>query len=757
MLQRNSVWLMAVLMVLTFLGGSAARGMLIVDGRLEDFRRPIPLPQPQPQPIRFAPIRTLEHRIDVTVRDQVATTTVEQVFHNPASRVVEGTFLFPLPAGANIDRFTMEVNGEKVEAELLDADKARQIYQNIVRQMRDPALLEYAGTQLLTCRIFPFQPNEKKRITLRYTQVLRNDNGLITYTYPLNTEKHRAEPTQNVSIRVAIESRQAIKSVYSPTHDIDVKRKGDHEVVAGFEANRLRSDVDFQLIYGVEHTDAPIGVNLMTFNDPAEDEEGGFFLLLASPGAFTRGEVIDKDVIFVVDTSGSMAGEKIRQVQGALHYCIHSLNEGDRFQVLRFSTDVESLFDGLVDATKANREKAISFVDRFRAAGGTAIDSALAEAVKVAGDRRGADRPCTVIFLTDGQPTVGARDENTIVRNVTDRLGRKNVRIFSFGVGFDVNTHLLDKLSEKTNAITQYVLPKEDIEIKVSSFYARISEPVLAQVELRVEGDVRLHQMHPSPLPDLFTGQQLVVLGRYRGQGDAMLVLQGQVNGKPMRFEHKATFPRRDTEHRFIPQLWATRRVGFLLDEIRLSKDNKELREEVTRLARRYGIVTPYTSYLIVEDEEQRGVPMARRAAPAAAAPVEQAALSESFNRMKMARGGEAGVAGATSNQVLRNAGKLSDFQQAQAFAQLDHQNAGLPQQTVRHVQGRAFYKNASQWVDARVAERPNSRVVRVVFDSPEYYELLERQPQVANWLSVGRNVQILLDDTIYEIVEEEG
>src|SRR5690606_6548422 len=111
----------------------------------------------------------------------------------------------------------------------------------------------------------------------------------------------------------------------------------------------------------------------------------------------------------------------------------------------------------------------------------------------------------------------------------------------------------------------------------------------------------------PSPLPDLFTGQQLVVLGRYRGQGDAMLVLQGQVNGKPMRFEHKATFPRRDTEHRFIPQLWATRRVGFLLDEIRLSKDNKELREEVTRLARRYGIVTPYTSYLIVEDEEQRG------------------------------------------------------------------------------------------------------------------------------------------------------
>ncbi len=746
----------AAALVLLVALANAVSGMIVIDGTIDHTILPHPLPRPQ-RPVRIAPLETLEHNVTVTIRDQVATTTVDQVFHNPGRSPVEGTFLFPLPRGAHIEKFTMEIDGKPVEAELLDAEKARKIYEDIVRRMRDPALLEYAGAELVTYRIFPIQPNEKKRITLRYTQLLRADNQLVTYTYPLNTRKHNAKQLKDVSIKVTIESAQSIKSIYSPTHDIDITRHGENKATVGFEARQPDAESDFQVIYALQKTDAPIGVHLMTFNDPddAADDKGGFFLLLASPGAFTKGEVIAKDVVFVVDTSGSMAGEKIEQAKRALNYCIHSLNEGDRFQVLRFSTETEALFDGLVDVTREHREQAVAFVEGFQARGGTALEPALLEALKPARDRGKEARPYAVVFLTDGRPTVGTREEDAIIRNVTRQIDdNKNVRIFSFGVGLDVNTHLLDKITEQTRSFTAYVLPKEDIEVKVSNFFTRINEPALANVELSVDGDVRLTQVHPRPLPDLFVGDQLVVLGRYQGHGKATLALGGMVNGKPVSFQHEATFPRRAEDHHFIPRLWATRQVGYLLDQMRLhSSTDKELRDEITRLARRYGIVTPYTSYLILEDEDRRNVPLARRSTPAAP-PAERQELGESFARMQNDRGGAGGVAGATANQSLRQARNFKAVDESYSYAQLDTGNALRAQQNVRNVRGRTFYENKGQWVDAQIAEAPENRVVRIRFDSPEYYQLLEKHPELSNWLSVGRNMQLMLDDTIYEIVD---
>lgn len=611
----NRVWVclgaVACIAVSLTAGAARADGFIVIHD-YPPILPPHPHP-PMPPHYRFAPLEVKYHHVTVQIIDQVAVTEVDQSFYNPNNQQLEGTYLFPIPVGAQIDEFSMDINGKQVEAELLDADKARKIYEDIVRKARDPALLEYAGQGLFKARIFPIEPRSEKRIQLKYTQLLKSDSGMVQYLYPLNTEKFSAAPLKSVSVKVALECRQPIKALYSPSHTVEIQRHGDNRAVVGFEARDVKPDTDFQFFFAPENA-ADVGLNLLTYHDGRESD-GGYFMLLASPsGQMSAEKIVAKDVVFVLDTSGSMAdGNKIDQAKKALRFCLKNLNDADRFEIVRFSTETQPLFDKLVAASAANLAQAEDFVQQLKPIGGTAIEEALVKALAPAGTQGDRDRPYFVVFLTDGQPTVGSTNEDQILASVSKALGDRSIRIFCFGIGTDVNTHLLDKIAEKTRAVSQYVLPNEDLEIKVSNFYAKISQPVLANLKLKVGGDIRLAKMYPGDLPDLFKGEQLVVFGRYTGAGDTAVTLAGTVNGQPRSFTYDAKFARQATEHGFIPRLWATRRVGFLLDQIRLHGESKELRDEVTELARKYGIVTPYTAYLIVEDEARRNVPMPMR------------------------------------------------------------------------------------------------------------------------------------------------
>src|ERR1035441_9380060 len=569
--------------------------------------RPRPMPPPWPhQPYDFAPLEVTYHHVNVKIDDQIAPTSVDQEFYNPNPQQLEGTYLFPVPKGAQINKFAMDIGGKQVEAELLPADKARRIYEDIVRKLKDPALLEYAGRVLFKVRIFPIEPNSNKRITLSYTELLKAENGLVSYVLPLNTEKFSAKPIRNVGVKVDLESKRPLKSIYSPSHSVEVKRRSANRATAGYEATDVQPDTDFALYFAPEQDE--IGVNLLTHRQNSED---GYFLLLASPGVDVKEkQVVTKDVAFVLDTSGSMAGKKLEQAKKALQFCVENLNDSDRFEIIRFSTEVEPLFDKLVKATEANRSRANDFIRELKPIGGTAIDDALRKALAL---RPGQDdRPFVVIFLTDGRPTIGTTDEDQIVANVKkENEGR--TRVFCFGIGTDVNTHLLDRITEDTRAVSQYVLPEEDLEVKVSNFFSKIKEPILTNPMLKFTGGIRATKLYPSPLPDLFKGEQLVLVGRYTGKGDAAVIVEGAVNGAARKFTYEASFPEDASENEFIPRLWATRRVGSLLDEIRLHGESSELRDEVTELARKYSIVTPYTAYLIMEDETHRNVPMAMR------------------------------------------------------------------------------------------------------------------------------------------------
>src|SRR5450432_521771 len=705
----------------------------------------------------FAPLEVSNHHVEVKIDGQVATTSIDQEFYNPNDQRLEGAYMFPVPKGAHIDKFSMEVGGKMVDAELLPADKARQVYEDIVRKMRDPALLEYAGRDLFEVRIFPIEPRSRKPIKISYTELLRSETGTVTYTYPLSTEKFSAQPIKSLSVKVELKTEQPLASIYSPSHKVEIKRDGANRAVIGYESTNEKPDTDFQLVYSTEKRD--VGLSLISYKPSGED---GYFLLLAAPTIAKEAKPAPKDIVFVVDTSGSMAGAKMNQARKALAFCVENLNADDRFDIVRFSTEAEPLFGKLVDADSDHRKRASDFIGDLKPIGGTAIADALQAALKMRAKK--SERPFVVIFLTDGLPTVGARTPDEIVASV--KKAGAGVRIFSFGVGSAVITQLLDQIAETTRAFSQYVLANEDLELKVSSFVTRIKEPALTNLRLEFSGDVHTSKMYPAELPDLFKGDQLVLTGRYSGSGEVEARLTGMAAGHEQTFTYKVRFEDRGSANDFVPRLWATRRVGFILDEIRLHGETNELRDEATELARKYGIVTPYTAYLIVEDEERRHVPTAARSLQSMSA--DHAAredVAKAWDGFKDKKEGDDGVANARSQNYFKYADQAgvsisagaAEASRGLTIAAAPAARPGTDRiasytQQSKYVHGRTFFQNGKQWVDSNTQNV--SKRQRVQFNSEDYFALLRKHPEAAAWMALGRNVLLALDDTVYDITD---
>jgi Ca-activated chloride channel family protein len=738
-----------VLAIGLFLLGSISQsrgdGFIVIE-------RPIYVP---PTHFPFAPLEVTSHQVNVKIDGQVAITSIDQEFYNPNDQRLEGFYMFPVPKGAHIDKFSMEIGGKSVDAELLPADKARGIYEDIVRKMRDPALLEYAGRDLFKVRVYPIEPRSRKPIKISYTELLRSDAGTVTYLYPLSTEKFSARPIKNLSMKIELKSAEPLASIYSPSHKVEIKRDGANRAVIGYESKDEKPDTDFQLVYSSDTRD--VGLKLITYKPDSDD---GYFLLLAAPTVNNETKPAAKDVVFVVDTSGSMAGAKLQQAQKALRFCVENLNAEDRFEIVRFSTEAEPLFRELVPADSDHRKRANGFIEDLKPIGGTAIADALQSALKVRPDK--SDRPFVVIFLTDGLPTVGTRNPDEIIANIKKASG---ARIFSFGIGSDVNTQLLDQIAESTGAFSQYVLANEDLELKVSNFYTRIKEPALTNLKLDLGGSVHTTKMYPSNLPDLFKGDQLVVAGRYSGAGDVEAKLTGNVGSSEQTFTYKLHFDDRKTTDDYVPRLWATRRVGFLLDEIRIRGETAELRDETTELARKYGIVTPYTAYLIVEDEDRRRVPMADRSMQGMSKDVAtRAEVAKAWDGFKDKKEGEDGVANARSQNAFKFAQQAPASISSGASESLRGFAAAAPAgtpaaarlsqytQQSRFVNGRAFFQNGNQWIDSNAQN--TAKRERVQFNSEKYFNLLTKHPEAGPWLALGQNVVLKLNDTVYEIAE---
>jgi len=666
------------------------------------------------------------HHVTVNIENQIAVTQVDQVFYNPNEWAVEGTYVFPLPADATVSNFVLWVDGEPVQGKILDAKEARQTYEEIVRQMRDPALLEYIGRGALQASIFPIPSHGERRIELEYTQALSADNGLIRYVYPLNTEKFSQEPLESVKVSVHILSGQPIRSAYSPTHPVDVLRDGQNELTASYEENEVTPDKDFALYYSVGESE---GFHLLTYRDPSDQlDPDGFFMLLLAPSPRQQDQAVAKDVLLVLDRSGSMEGEKFQQAQSALRYILQHLNPDDHFYLTSFSTGVESYDARLHSIEDVN--DAMHWVDGLNAAGSTDINRALLETVSIA-DK---ERPTYLIFLTDGLPTEGVTESQMILKNF-ERSAPDNVRLFTFGVGYDVDTFLLDSLSQEHHGLSTYVKPGEALDEILSGFYERISTPVLTNIDVNF-GDIAVYDIYPSPLPDLFAGSQVIVVGRYRQGGSEDIVLSGEVNGEVQKFSYPAQEFAKDNRAASdilaeLPRLWATRKIGYLLNEIRLNGPDQETIDQVVHLSIRYGIVTPYTSYLVTE-------PM-----PLGAANQEQLSR-DTFSKMQFL---PTIVSGQAAVEKAIGEGELAQADQAPTYSQ--------NQEKVQSVWMRSFVLSDGIWMDTTY-DPDLMQPMQVAFLSPEYFQLAQSRPDVAAALALGDHIIIVIGGQSYEITPDE-
>lgn len=681
-------------------------------------------PDIYPRPVSQLTIRY--HHVTVNVENQLAVTHIDQVFYNPNPWPVEGTYIFPLPSDAALSDFRLWVDREPVQGKILDAEQARRAYEEIVGKLLDPALLEYIGRGAVQAKIYPIPSQGERRIELEYTQVLKSEKGLVQYVYPLNTEKFSQRPLESVRVSVALISDQPIRAAYSSSHQVAVEKKSNREWAITYEASNVTPDKDFALFFSLGE---PQALHLLTYRDSGDESDAdGFFLMLLAPSPSGKAPIIAKDVLLVLDRSGSMEGEKLAQAKEALRYVLERLNAEDRFYLLAFSSGIQVYAPDLRPAAEARQ--AIEWLQEIHAEGSTDINRALLEAAAVAQP----GRPTYLVFLTDGLPTEGEVESDKILANFS-RAVDGNVRVFPFGVGFDVDTYLLDTLSAAHHGLSTYVKPDEALDEKLSVFYNRIQAPALTDLSLRFTG-VEVYDIYPNPLPDLFFGNQMVLAGRYRAGGKADIVLRGKVNQTESTFEYPQQWFARNNAAEAgvlaeIPRLWATRKIGYLLNSIRLKGTDEETVEQIVRLSVRYGIVTPYTSYLVSEPMPLGAENVQRMA---------QDAFAEMQSQTAAPSWGQAAV------EKAQGQGALSQAEAAPEVLFAAGQNQ------VRTVGSRSFVLQQGKWVDTRF-DADKIKPLRVAFLSKEYFALAAARPDVAAALAIGERVIVVVDGQAYQVV----
>lgn len=686
-------------------------------------------------------VQITDVNVGVEIVEQVATTTLDISLANPSGARLEAEMVVPVPDKAVLRGFTFQGAGSEPRAELLNKDEARRIYDSIVAKTRDPALLEFIGFNLIRSSVFPVEARGTQKVRFIYEHVLPADGDRVDYFLP-RTESVDYRVPWKVSVR--IKSKSPIGTVYSPSHRLEVQRSGEGSLLARVAADATTEPGAFRLSYLVQREG--ISASLLAYPDPKVG--GGYFLLLASaPVKAPQASAIKREVILVLDRSGSMAGEKLEQVRAAALQVLEGLEDGEAFNIVVYHEAVESFAPQPVIKNAETMRAARAYLRSIRVRGGTNIHDALLEALRMK-----PTRGCLpiVLFLTDGLPTIGQTSEKAI-REVAAKANRYERRLFTFGVGVDVNTPLLDKVALDTRATATFVLPKEDVEVKVGQVFKRLAGPVLASPKLEVResdgaaalGHVR--DLLPSKLPDLFEGDQLVLLGQYVGEDPLNFTLTGDYFGQERSFKFRFSLDKATTRNAFVPRLWASRKIAVLTDAIRdLGADSgagvastsevdpraRELIEEIVRLSKEFGILTEYTAFLARE-----GTDLTKPADILAEA-------QKNFDERAMkTRSGLSSV-----NQSLNNAEQRSQFYLKSRNNFFDAQMNRVELSNVQQVNDRAFYKRGNRWIDSSLvdkSEAPPRRVVEV--GTEEFRRLAQRLSEEGRQGTIALNGEILM------------
>jgi len=673
-----------------------------------EIERPVPPGRPLGNVVRTS------SEVRVTVNGHVAQIAVEERFRNDGGGLAEGSYLYPLPSEAVFQNFSLWNGETELKGEMLNAEQARRVYEEIVRRRKDPALLTLAGHRLIRAQVFPIQPGETRKVVLRYTQLLTRAGDALRLRYAAGDRGGTSVP----GFRVTVENADQVGEPYSPTHRLETRREGNHLRIA--LASNSAGDVElfFPLAKGL------VAASVVTHAPVGED---GYFMLLMAPGPETRETSLPRDVTLVVDVSGSMSGEKLEQAQAGLRQALGTLALQDRFRLIAFSSGVSEFRPGFTAASQAAIDSARRFVDDLNADGGTNIAGALDAALDGTVE---SNRLPIVLFLTDGLPSIGEQAPDRIAERASQRLAGR--RIFTVGVGHDVNTYLLDRLAKEGRGSVEYVAPGSSVETAIGTITTRIRHPAL--VNLRIESSpVGLSELAPGQLPDLFQGEELVVLGRYHGHGSGDVVITGERNGRRERVAVPADFPENRTDDDYIPRLWASRRVGDLTRQIHLEGASSDLVTRVRNLGLRYGILTDYTSYLVQEPDALASDPRGR---PFLMEDESRTGGPESARRQT----GRAAFEAAQSAAKLARANSLDAAAEASSVPAPSHSQSG-PASATRSASGRVFIRRGEVWTDA--GHRDTVKVTAVASFSNAYFSLVRALPELAECLRLGDEVLI--------------
>jgi Ca-activated chloride channel family protein len=666
--------------------------------------------------------------VRVDLADRVLRYEITETFVNRGSRIGEADFMFPLPKGAAFQDLKLSINGEMVAGETMSADRARQIYEEIVRRQRDPALLEWMGYGLLRARIFPIAPGEQKKVVVRFQTVAPREGDALRVDYfrgmRMNQQRLNQEPEGRTSFVLTYPNDPMYGTAYSPTHSIfeprygsDDSSQGDASFASSYRGSTRRVEVrdargEVTLLIPIRRSTSA-AISLLA-NAPGNGD--GFALITLSPPA-VRPRPVPRDVTFVIDVSGSMSGQKIEQARAAGKQLLGTLSPMDRFRLIDFSSDVRTFRDNYSPATRDNIRAAERYLDQLEAQGSTNISGALDEALSTPVQE---GRLPIILFLTDGQPTVGERDASVIGSNVAKQRGSR--RLFTFGVGADLNVSLIEQLALEGRGTASFVRPEESVERAVGIVASRLTSPLVTDVRVHADG-VRLLKMHPSGPVDIFAGEDLVLLARYDGSGNAVLRFDGQTTNGPVSWSSRVNFPDRSRENPFVARLWATQRVGYLSAEKRKHGGSQEVDDEIRDLGDRFGIPTEFSSYLVVEP---------------------------GMNRPRLGGGAQLGNVVVTSAGVARapaavqfEAAKSASAQRSATNLSAADSAVGMADFSGGRISGRVtragnvtFVLRDSVWTDVRYKQ--TGTVLRVKPFSDAYFKLTEMLPDLREPFSVG-------------------
>jgi len=687
------------------------------------------------QPVQVNQIyRVSQLLVNAEIHNQVARVNVTQTIQNVTSRELEIELLFPLPASGAVQDFVLLVDGKEVPGNLLPRDEARSIYEGIVRRKKDPALMEYAGYGLYRTSVFPVPARGTRTISLKYTLVCSQKGGHVQFIYPFGTQKFSNERIGKVQLTATITADQAVRNVFSPSHQIMLDQSQGKRTIVSWSENNSLPVQDFKLYY--TPSDQEVSVTMMSHM--ASDANQGSFLMLITPDIKTRQEQrMPKDVVIAIDKSGSMSGEKMNQARKAAEFVLQNLNEGDRFNLVLYESSVSNYKMAMTERTPQSIRDAVSFVQNIQASGGTNIHDALVRSLAYADESKG-ERPFYLLFLTDGMPTVGNTNEAQIAE-AAKRANKHNARIYCFGVGYDVNARLLNRLSNDHGGSVTFVKPGENLEVAVSEFYKSIQSPLLTDINIAFSAG-GVTEVYPVRITDFFAGGQIEIAGRYLTPGKGKITVTGKSYGETRKFvyDYVLSKPGENPEYAHIETIWATRKIGFLIDQIDLQGRIPELITSLTELSLRYGILTPYTSFLAREDVNLYDVRQ------------NEIQTTQQLHQLESVSGASA------VNQRQSKAAMKENTRSVSAGAAEYSDASGKVQtvETVKNVGGRAFYYRNNQWVDGTLTEKELNAAKEVRQFSDEWFTLSRQNSSEMNALmSFNQQVAVKLNGEVYRIV----